>query len=612
MSVYAVASVLCALAPNVLALTGLRFVQGLAGAGGVVIARAVVRDLHSGAAAVRLFSSLMLVTGLAPILAPLAGGQVLNHTSWRGIFWVLTVLSALIALLVTFGLRETLPNARRSSSGLAETLRTMRALLRDRWFVGHGLAGGLGFGALFAYISGSSFVLQGIYGVSPQLYSVLFAMNGLGLIAGSQVNARLVGRFGPACLLRAGLVAIAVSASALLVVVLGRRPRGGGGARADVRHRVELGVRAPNSTALALNDHAAVAGTASALLGMGQFVIGAAVAPLVGAAGTESAVPMAAIMTVVALAALACAPALREAARMTLVTVAAFYGAGGVARRARARRAAGRPVPRPPATCRIRRSAATRRRGSPSSPRWPCRGARRRAWRSRTCCRTRRAGASSSARCTPGARPAAASSSAARASPSCATHPRALHVLLDGPKAARITQAMAIEGIDRAEAERRLNRADRFRRAYLEDLYGRQRARARRVPHDARLHRAVARRLRRPHRPRCRNSSSTALTSSGRSCWTQWPQSAITVPSAGIHSRVLSRSPVMKIDGTRRARRTRRGPPSRGGSCGSGSAGRRNRCARRWRRWRRSPRPSRERRVGQVHRVPEPARACRR
>jgi DHA1 family bicyclomycin/chloramphenicol resistance-like MFS transporter len=187
---------------------------------------------------------------------------------------------------------------------LAETLRTMRALLRDRWFVGHGLAGGLGFGALFAYISGSSFVLQGIYGVSPQLYSVLFAMNGLGLIAGSQVNARLVGRFGPAYLLRAGLVAIAVSASALLVVV----SVGGLGVVAVLVPMFvivsSLAFVLPNSTALALNDHAAVAGTASALLGMGQFVIGAAVAPLVGAAGTESAVPMAAIMTVVALAAL--------------------------------------------------------------------------------------------------------------------------------------------------------------------------------------------------------------------------------------------------------------------------------------------------------------------
>src|SRR6478735_10443455 len=161
MGTYAGASVLCALAPSAPVLMGTRFLQGLAGAGGVVIARAVVRDLHSGAAAVRLFSSLMLVTGLAPILAPLAGGQVLNLTSWRGIFWVLTVLSALIALLVTFGLRETLPPERRSTPGLGRTLEIMRTLLKDRWFVGHGLAGGLGFGALFAYISGSSFVLQG-------------------------------------------------------------------------------------------------------------------------------------------------------------------------------------------------------------------------------------------------------------------------------------------------------------------------------------------------------------------------------------------------------------------------------------------------------------------
>src|SRR3954451_3194305 len=203
MTVYAGASVLCSLAPNAPVLMGLRFVQGLAGAGGVVIARAVVRDLHTGAAAVRLFSSLMLVTGLAPILAPLAGAQVLELTSWRGIFAVLAVLSALLALLVAFGLHETLPPERRTHHGLGRTLAIMRGLLRDRWFVGHGLAGGLGFGALFAYISGSSFVLQGIYGVSPQLYSVLFAMNGLGLIAGSQVNARVVGRFGPARLLRA-------------------------------------------------------------------------------------------------------------------------------------------------------------------------------------------------------------------------------------------------------------------------------------------------------------------------------------------------------------------------------------------------------------------------
>jgi MFS transporter, DHA1 family, multidrug resistance protein len=317
MTVYAVASVCCSLAPSAPLLMGLRFVQGLAGAGGVVIARAVVRDLHTGAAAVRLFSSLMLVTGLAPILAPLAGAQVLNFTSWRGIFLVLAVLSTLIAALVAVGLPETLPPGRRSDQGLARTVATMRGLLRDRWFVGHALAGGLGFGALFAYIAGSSFVLQGIYGVSPQLYSVLFAMNGLGLIAGSQVNARVVGRYGPARLLRAGLLSIATSAAVLLAVVLA----GGLGVWAVLLPMFvvvsSMSFVLPNSTALALADHAEVAGTASALLGVGQFLIGALVAPLVGAGGTESAVPMAAIMTAVALAALAARQAAGRRRRST-------------------------------------------------------------------------------------------------------------------------------------------------------------------------------------------------------------------------------------------------------------------------------------------------------
>jgi MFS transporter, DHA1 family, multidrug resistance protein len=131
MVTYAVASVLCFIAPSAPVLMALRFLQGLAGAGGVVIARAVVRDLHSGAAAVRLFSSLMLVTGLAPILAPLAGGQVLAVTSWRGIFVVLACLSASLAVLVALGLQETLPPERRSTHGLRRTLAIMRALLRD-------------------------------------------------------------------------------------------------------------------------------------------------------------------------------------------------------------------------------------------------------------------------------------------------------------------------------------------------------------------------------------------------------------------------------------------------------------------------------------------------
>ena len=301
---YGAASVLCAVAPSAPVLIGLRFLQGLAGAGGVVIARAVVRDLYSGAAAVRLFSTLMLVTGLAPILAPLAGGQVLRATSWRGIFLVLAGVSALIAIGVAAGLRETLPPERRSRQGLARTAQVMRGLLRDRWFVGHGLASGLAFGALFAYISGSSFVLQGIYGVSPQLYSLLFAVNGLGLIAGSQVNARLVGRFGPARLLLGGLWAVAASALALLGVTVA----GGLGVGAVLVPMfalvASLAFVLPNATALALADHPEVAGTASALLGVIQFLVGAFAAPLVGAGGTESAVPMALVMTGAALGAL--------------------------------------------------------------------------------------------------------------------------------------------------------------------------------------------------------------------------------------------------------------------------------------------------------------------
>ena len=304
MVTYSVASLLCAAATSVGALIALRFVQGLAGAGGIVISRAVVRDLHSGAAAVRLFSSLMLVTGLAPILAPLAGGQLLAVTSWKGIFLSLSILSALIAVLAAVGLRETLPVERRSPSGLRRTVDTMAGLLRDRSFVGHALAGGLTFGALFAYISGSSFVLQRIYGLSPQLFSLAFAMNGLGLIAASQVNARVVERVGPTRLLRRALGFVVASALALLVVV----SVGGLSVWAVLAPMFvivsSLAFVLPNATALALAEHAAVAGTASALLGVIQFLIGAIAAPLVGVAGPDSAVPMGVVMALLAVGAL--------------------------------------------------------------------------------------------------------------------------------------------------------------------------------------------------------------------------------------------------------------------------------------------------------------------
>ena len=180
----------------------------------------------------------------------------------------------------------------------------MAGLLRDRSFVGYAFAGGLTFGALFAYLSGSSFVLQQIYGLSPQLYSLTFALNGLGLIAASQVNARIVERVGPTRLLRRGLGFVVASALTLLVVV----SVGGLSVWAVLVPMFvivsSLSFVLPNSTALALADHAQVAGTASALLGLIQFLVGAIAAPLVGVAGPDSAVPMGVVMALFALGAL--------------------------------------------------------------------------------------------------------------------------------------------------------------------------------------------------------------------------------------------------------------------------------------------------------------------
>jgi DHA1 family bicyclomycin/chloramphenicol resistance-like MFS transporter len=289
---YAAVSLLCAVAPSVEVLVVLRFVQGMSGAAGIVIARAIVRDMHSGVAAARFFSLLMLVNGLAPILAPVIGGQVLRVTSWRGVFVVLTAIGAALFLAAATGLRETLPPDKRHPGGVVETVRTFARLLSDRAFLGHALACGLAFGAMFAYISGSPFVIQDIYGASPQLFSLMFAANALGLVAASQANRALLRRFEPRAILRAALSVQALAGVVLLAVVAS-----GGGVWGIVPLLfvvvASLGLVMPNATALALADHPRVAGSASGLLGVLQFIVGAATAPLVGVGGTTTALPMA-------------------------------------------------------------------------------------------------------------------------------------------------------------------------------------------------------------------------------------------------------------------------------------------------------------------------------
>jgi DHA1 family bicyclomycin/chloramphenicol resistance-like MFS transporter len=302
---YGLASVVCALAPSTAALVAGRFLQGLAGAAGVVIARAVVRDLHTGSAAARFFSRLMLVTGLAPILAPVLGAELLRFTSWRGVFWVLAVVGVLLLGLVAVGLRETLPVARRRDGSLRDTARTYAGLATDRVFMGYALSGGLAFAALFAYISGSSFVLQDMYGITPQGYALLFGVNSLGLTIMSQVNGRLVDRVPLRTLLRSGMIVTAVGG--VLAVAVAATGFGGltGIATALFLVASGIGFVMPNSTALALADHPEAAGTASALLGALQFVVGAVAAPLVGAFADGTALPMAVVIAVAGVGGLA-------------------------------------------------------------------------------------------------------------------------------------------------------------------------------------------------------------------------------------------------------------------------------------------------------------------
>jgi DHA1 family bicyclomycin/chloramphenicol resistance-like MFS transporter len=290
-------------------LIGFRLLQGLAGAAGIVIARGVVRDLYDGVEMARFFSTLMLISGVAPIIAPLIGGQVLRITDWRGIFVVLTAVGILLTLVVAKWLHETLPPERRHGGGVGEALRTMRGLLADRVFTGYTLTGGLAFATLFAYISASPFVVQEIYGASPQTFSLLFGVNSVGLITLGQINGKvLVGRVSLDKALGLGLGVVMLAATALLLMTSGVFGNVGllPVAVGLFVLMSAMGLVMPNTNALALLRTPHAAGSASALIGTSAFLIGAIASPLVGIAGEQTAVPMAVVQLTCALGALGC------------------------------------------------------------------------------------------------------------------------------------------------------------------------------------------------------------------------------------------------------------------------------------------------------------------
>lgn len=308
---FTVASLACALAPSLEWLIGARFVQALGGCAGMVLSRAIVSDKCDSVGAAKVFSQLMLVMGLAPILAPMLGGLLVNLYGWQSIFIVLTAFSALAALAVALGLPESLPDnvPRQPLSG---ALRQYGRLLKDREFLGHALTGGIAMAGMFAYIAGSPFGFIKLYDVPAEHYGWLFGSNAAGFILVAQINARLLANRGPAFLLArtiwiylaAGVVLLGVSALhtqqlwplliPLFVCI------------------ASLGCIIPNASACAMSGQGARAGSASAMLGCLQFSVAAGAASLVGVLHNGTAMPMAMVITLCGVLAVVLAMATRR------------------------------------------------------------------------------------------------------------------------------------------------------------------------------------------------------------------------------------------------------------------------------------------------------------
>lgn len=290
---FAVLSAVCAVAPTIEVLLVARFLQGLAGSAGVVISMAVARDLFEGIELSRMLSLLTLVTSLTPIIAPVIGGQLARFMDWRGIFLVLAGVGTVLVFVAQFGLRETLTDGRHSGSVLGTTVTHTREIMRDPLFVALMIAACLSGAAFFSYLSMSSFVLQGEFGLTPQLFSVVFAVNALAQLGGAQLSRICVGRLGTARMYLAGQVAGALAALVLLTATLAGAPA----LAVIVLLALFLGAAGlggPNGTALALGSHGTRAGTASALLGMAMFTAGAVAAPVASVLAGTSALTMAA------------------------------------------------------------------------------------------------------------------------------------------------------------------------------------------------------------------------------------------------------------------------------------------------------------------------------
>ncbi|WP_083275480.1 multidrug effflux MFS transporter [Pseudonocardia sp. HH130630-07] len=303
-ALHVVASALVAVAPSIEVLTLLRVLQGAGASAGAVVGLAIVRDLFTGRAAASMLSRLMLVMGAAPVLAPTLGAGLLTWVSWRGVFLFLAAYGLVMLVVVSYGLPETLPPARRRPARLGATLRTYGTLLRDRTFVGLVLVAGLAMGALFSYVSGASYVFQQQFGVDQGTFGLLFGAGAIWLVVGTQLNPVLLRYLEPRRVLTGGITAGVLAGFVLFVLT----STGTGGLPAVLVGvwvmLLACGFVMPNAPALALARHGESAGTAAALLGSLQFGLGAATSPLVGLLGNDAMAMGTAMFASVALAGL--------------------------------------------------------------------------------------------------------------------------------------------------------------------------------------------------------------------------------------------------------------------------------------------------------------------
>ena len=296
LALYMLGAVGCALSTDIGWLVAFRFIQGTGACAGVVIARAIVRDLHTGPAAAQLMSRLMLVFSISPILAPLAGSIVTVFGDWRLIFWVMVGAGLAGVIAGRFFLEETRPMAARNESSLGGALKAYGTLLSDPYYIGLVLIASFGMSSYMIYVANSSFILIGHYGLSPTFYSIVFSVNAVGFIGMSQLNGWLARRVGLRRVIRGAVAGYALTMVALACVMAA------GVDRLDIMAAflfagyAFLGMIVPNAAVLALEHHGRIAGTASAMMGTFQFVTSALVVGVGGLFMDGTARPMVAII----------------------------------------------------------------------------------------------------------------------------------------------------------------------------------------------------------------------------------------------------------------------------------------------------------------------------